>query len=487
LVAAQQQLENLNKNKDTEKFIVFFTDGKIDVEHQKYTTRTNKQSEADVYNVIELINYPIYTIGLNPQSNIDKKLLDDISILSGAGEPLITPNPKNLIGFYNEIFADLTGEKIEYKDRKLVGNKEIDVFTIPVPDFVSEINITITSLKPLNGFNVINSNGIDLNENKNVQITKSNHYSVIKIINPDKGDISLSIDGKMGENVNIAVVKLFEGKIVTKIQPDTKTKILNLNFFKRINTFNKAYAGKKANIRADIITSIETKTSKEDITKSFNSVKLILNSVDIGNMKNNGDHFVMEYIFDKVGENNLEIIATNDEFGKKSFITFEVIKPAPDTIIYLIFTVFIIFVLFILAILIEFIYRFINGYGKMIETGQIKFTFSGDNNYEISKTKDIKSFKNGFSLYDLIIIDTKDNVALNYLTNVKNIKISLKIKTDKLTRNEAWTMIIKKSFFIFRCFGKTIYQLTDGNEAIITNKDVQKLNNYKIKIEFSDK
>ncbi|MBT3319643.1 MAG: VWA domain-containing protein [Clostridia bacterium] len=170
--------------------ILLFTDGKL---YGGDVQEVENQLEGAI-NYCKGMGWPIYTIGLNFDGSVDRVSLEEISLGTDAGDPLITEEPRELSEFFSEIF------KRYYKNiqpRETVEVKEGDAFyKIEIPQMVLETSIVINGVSADTVTTLMGPSGVVI-EFDNVQYQKfgGKTYNVIKLIEPVSGEWSVQISG----------------------------------------------------------------------------------------------------------------------------------------------------------------------------------------------------------------------------------------------------------------------------------------------------
>lgn len=210
---------NTNNNKP---IVVMFTDGFVEVD--KVTGRTEAQSKDEIEQVIlgAKSNYPIYTIGLNKKDRVDEELIKRIATETNA-KNYMTSDPKDLPEIFNELFARHIKSNIINIGTITTDGIGYNLIDINIPNAsVSEANIVLLSKEKLIDAKLINPKGVEveLKSNTDVYISKSNLYSVIKIIKPEKGNWILSIKGVKNDEIKINLLYNYyinlEAEIINK-------------------------------------------------------------------------------------------------------------------------------------------------------------------------------------------------------------------------------------------------------------------------------
>ncbi|MDR0454965.1 MAG: VWA domain-containing protein [Deferribacteraceae bacterium] len=183
--------------RDNKKVVLFFTDGSIDIRNSdnSFNDAEMARSEKEMDEVLKSADYPVYTIGFisnGLMARDQQKMrdtLDKIAHSSGAKSFF----PKDINEFqrdYTEILADLLQTKIINVSKNLTGSKR-ESFNIP--EAVAEANIIITG----SGITGIELTPPDDSKPEEYR-SDSKTYSLIKLINPTKGEWNIKLTATQG-------------------------------------------------------------------------------------------------------------------------------------------------------------------------------------------------------------------------------------------------------------------------------------------------
>jgi len=291
-------------DENNKPIIILLSDGKNDPKRDKIASQDDL---AAGLNEAKVQNFPVYTIGLNADGTVDKNQLESISRETN-GKNFITNNANELPQILREVFADNSRLKISQQNT-LIGNGEFQNAIINIPDSnIIEANITILSLNPVE---------LKLNDNKGNEVkfpadkvlyTKSNKYSMIKLVSPEKGNWVVKIKGSKEDKIDISLISNYDFKTVIGLKPES-------NVFK----------GDKVEVSA----YIESNGQKLDDNEFNSTLKSTLYIKNLANgetkalpMTNSNNEFVAEVtIPDK---NSYELIAKieGEGFTKESIAKF---------------------------------------------------------------------------------------------------------------------------------------------------------------------
>ncbi len=208
-------------NKGNKPMIILFTDGYIETRNP----RTVAQSTQEVDEVLlgAKNNYPIYTIGLNSSGRVDKNLIDKISAETNALS-YMTNNSKDLPEIFNMIFADYIKSNIFDIGNFTMDGQNYNTIDINIPNnSVSEANIIMLSNNPVTDIKLIDPNGNEqpMNGNNKVYLSTQGSYTMLKIIEPQKGDWKLLIKGITGDQVKINLLYNYDISLKVNLQNST--------------------------------------------------------------------------------------------------------------------------------------------------------------------------------------------------------------------------------------------------------------------------
>lgn len=213
-------------DKGNKPMIILFTDGYIET---RGVSRTDEKSRNEVYEVLlgAKNHYPIYTIGLNSSGRVDQELIEKIANDTNALS-YMTNKSEDLPEIFNKIFADYIKSNIINVGTLTTDGLNYNTININIPNnSVSEANIVMLS----NTANAVldakltdpDGNVQAINNNNSVYFSSQGSYSVLKIIQPKKGDWTLSVKGIKGNQVKINL--LYNYDISLKAELDSSSVI----------------------------------------------------------------------------------------------------------------------------------------------------------------------------------------------------------------------------------------------------------------------
>lgn len=234
-VGVSEAVKILDKGHEDGYFpmMIVLADGNDDFNESK--SRKQTQADKDLQKAVEQAKsngYPIYTIGLNADGMLNKDKLENIAAET-KGKFFETSSAENLPAILSEIFADhLKLKVVPIESFKASGKfQEINV-NVP-NDNVMEANISIMSNKAVE-VKLFDPDGKEQKvPGDQVFLSTSQSYSMLKLLNPSKGDWILKVKGVKEDQIDINLVFNY----------DLNLKLASL-------TKNSFEAGEKVNIEA---------------------------------------------------------------------------------------------------------------------------------------------------------------------------------------------------------------------------------------------
>ncbi len=198
-----------------EPMIVMLADGNTQLNSKKGKTLTQSEQElaSSVKKAAEA-GIPVYTIGLNADGKLNqaelKKIADDTQ-----GKSFVTNSADDLPGILSEIFASHQELNIVPVD-SLTGNGQFQDVKISVPNAnVLEANVSITSAKPVK-LKLKDPSGKEVAiPSDSVTLSTSKTYSLLKLIKPQEGDWTLSVQGANKDQIDISLVFNYDLELAT--------------------------------------------------------------------------------------------------------------------------------------------------------------------------------------------------------------------------------------------------------------------------------
>lgn len=199
--------------------IILFTDGRTDIDAGT-KGRTTEDSLADVDRAIQTAQekgYTIYCIGLNDNNSVDLEQLAKIATETG-GQYLVTTDVSSITDFFERIFADIGNSDISSLDEYVADGEYHEVrFKIDNAN-VMEANIVILSSKEVEDVTLQNPSGetVDLKSDEKVVFTKSDKYTIVKLILPQTGEWCVNVKGVDGDAIKIGRIFNYDLKLVVE-------------------------------------------------------------------------------------------------------------------------------------------------------------------------------------------------------------------------------------------------------------------------------
>lgn len=285
--------------------IVFLTDGKIDF-YEGNNTRTIAQSEMEVNEALKKINraYPIYTIGLNANGQVDENIIKKMAVETDAEMNVVT-DAAQLPKIYNKIFASFIQSDTATIDMPSIGSDGISTAKFTVPNAsVLEANIMVFTDRPLDDIYVTGPNATP----QTVK-TVSSRYSMLKVIRPEEGEWTVTVKGQPGCKIETSLLFNYDIEIDAKLE-------------------RSAYApGEK--VHATAILTSEGKPITDEILYNNIYAEAILKGENLEDksfpMEYKKGEFVVDIPVSDMGKYTIEIKTNGDKFYRLTEpISFEV-------------------------------------------------------------------------------------------------------------------------------------------------------------------
>ena len=174
------------------KAIVLITDGANDLRN---TNRTEAESNA-VLSEFMSKGYPVYTIGINPETDAFKNYLINISQQSGA-KSWFPKTADELNGIIKEIASELGNVDLANSSIITVKPDQFTDVVQVVPEAVLEANIQIDHEEPIL-IEVVNTNGekVNLSDEKKFLVYSEEKYTNVKLLQPEDGEWTIRVKSK---------------------------------------------------------------------------------------------------------------------------------------------------------------------------------------------------------------------------------------------------------------------------------------------------
>ncbi|HFU4464588.1 TPA: VWA domain-containing protein [Streptococcus suis] len=219
LAGAAQMLE-ANKDSQSKKAIVLITDGANDFRN---TNRTEAESNAVLSEFMKK-GYPVYTIGINPETDHFKNYLITIAQQSGA-KSWFPKSADELNGIIKEVAAVLGNIDLANSAFVTVKPDQFTDVVQKVPEAVLEANIQIDHEEPIS-IEVVNTSGktIDLSDEKQVLVYSEEKYTNVKLLHPEEGDWTIRVKSKT-KQIQVKVDWIFNHDAEVKLEVPKDIKV----------------------------------------------------------------------------------------------------------------------------------------------------------------------------------------------------------------------------------------------------------------------
>jgi Mg-chelatase subunit ChlD len=149
--------------------------------------------------------YPIYTIGLNADGQLNRTTLQQIATQT-KGKFFETSTADKLPAILSEIFANHLKLKV-VPIKSFTSNGQIQEVPINIPNAnVLEANISIMSQKSVE-LKLFDPAGKEVAIPSNdVRLSRSSAYTMLKLVKPEQGDWSLQVKGVPKEKIDINMI-----------------------------------------------------------------------------------------------------------------------------------------------------------------------------------------------------------------------------------------------------------------------------------------
>ncbi|URN96436.1 MAG: VWA domain-containing protein [Candidatus Pristimantibacillus lignocellulolyticus] len=217
---AVKVLEKSNSNSHF-PMIVLLADGNNSLPEGRKQADSDKELQAAVQKATDN-NIPIYTIGLNADGKLNKKVLEDLSAKT-KGKSFVTSSAEDLPRILSEIFADHMKLKV-IPLNTVVGNGQFQEINIEIPNSnVIEANISMMSAQKIE-VKLIDPSGAEIAlPSDDVVYSTSNAYTLLKLINPQQGDWKLQVKGVNEDKIDINLIFNYDLQVDVSIAPEQAT------------------------------------------------------------------------------------------------------------------------------------------------------------------------------------------------------------------------------------------------------------------------
>ncbi|WP_289137974.1 VWA domain-containing protein [uncultured Brevibacillus sp.] len=174
----------------------------------KASSRTQADSDRDLADAVKVAGskgYPIYTIGLNADGQLNRTTLQQIAADTN-GKFFETSTADKLPQILSEIFANHLKLKV-VPVKSFVSNGQTQEVAISIPNAsVLEANISIMSQKAVD-VKLFDPSGQEVKLPSNeIRLSRSNAYTMLKLVKPQQGDWKLQVKGVPKEKIDINMI-----------------------------------------------------------------------------------------------------------------------------------------------------------------------------------------------------------------------------------------------------------------------------------------
>lgn len=279
--------------------IILLSDGKND------PARNAEASEKDISDAIKAARdkgYKIYTIGLNYDGTVDKNQLSNIANLTG-GKSYITSSAQDLPRILTDIYAD--NSKVKVQDGGTINaNGAFQEVKINIPnDDVEEANVSMLSSSPVE-LKLLDNTGKEVAlPSQNAYATKSKRYTLLKLLNPKKGDWTLEVKGVSGDKIKINYVYNYNLSVGANISPTDLKKDESINVSAYLMSSGQKVTDQS--VYSGVSGKLIVKSLKDDSTKEYALTK-------------NSNGFSGKYKFSDEGDYEVTVKLDGSSFFRES-------------------------------------------------------------------------------------------------------------------------------------------------------------------------
>lgn len=182
------QLLDKETDSNRRKAIVLITDGEND-----FRGRERTQTESD-RRLEEFLSkgYPVYTIGVNPQTDSFKQYLTNIATVS-KGKVWFPKTSEELNNIIKEVAVELGDVSLANSDIVSVSPDKFTAIKQTIPQDVLEANIQIDHEEPIQ-LELVDAGGQPVSlDSQSVLVYTEEKYTNIKLLSPKPGDWTLGV------------------------------------------------------------------------------------------------------------------------------------------------------------------------------------------------------------------------------------------------------------------------------------------------------
>ncbi|MCG7316189.1 vWA domain-containing protein [Brevibacillus laterosporus] len=281
-------------------FLLLLSDGGTDFGPMS-KGRSVADSNRDVEKAIKQAKakgFPIYTIGLNQDGSVNQAELKRIATETG-GTSFITDSAEDLPEIFNKIFAKQIQSTL-ISVAAVTATGALQEVSLSIPNgSMNEANIILLSEHPVKEAQLFS-------QAKNIQFTESNKYSLLKVAQPPKGNVTLKFRGTPGNLVKINLLGTYN--------LDIQAPVLS----------NQTQKGQATSIVAHLIDSQSKKFTDQDVNQTlkaeFITVHLATKQEQRTPMNLVGDEWKLEHVFKQSGDYTWKIRMEGPDFYRETSV-----------------------------------------------------------------------------------------------------------------------------------------------------------------------
>ncbi|TVX95083.1 VWA domain-containing protein [Cohnella terricola] len=283
-----------DKIEGNKRFVILLSDGETDFGNQA-KGRTLQDSNEDIQTAIDNAKsgqYPIYTIGLNHDGTVNKNELNRIAAQTG-GQSYMTDSADDLPEIFNKIFAEQFQSQL-VPVAALTATGSLQEVTVTIPNSsMREANIVLLAEHPLRETQLYY-------QSANIRYSKSDSYSLLKILKPQKGTFKLKFRGASGDLIKVSLLGNYDMHLQAKITNDSIVK------------------GKPVTFVSSLVHPNEQMLQDLDVYQSLDALLIIYDYESQQResipMKLHDDHFQIDYVFKKSGQYSWSVHLNGPDF-----------------------------------------------------------------------------------------------------------------------------------------------------------------------------
>ncbi|MFM9276566.1 vWA domain-containing protein [Paenibacillus jiagnxiensis] len=194
-------------------FLILLSDGETDFGSSS-GARTKADSARDVSAVIKTAQkdgYPVYTIGLNHDGTVNREELERIAAQTG-GSSYITSSADDLPEIFNQIFAAQIRSKL-VPSAAISATGALQQVTVTIPDSsMEEASLILLSEHKLRETQLYYNS-------QNIRRYESDKYTILKIGQPEAGEVKLKLRGQPGDLIKINLLGSYDFEMRSSMTP----------------------------------------------------------------------------------------------------------------------------------------------------------------------------------------------------------------------------------------------------------------------------